>query len=140
MNKKTVSIILSIVLLVAFFLPFISIVDIFSASGFNVVFGKDGMSGVVNGGKFLFVSLLIPLGAIIVLFDSLGSGSSSVDYGYWMPLTGIIILSVIMYTGMSSGAGSGFSVGDFLKVMGYGYWITLAASVVLLINKGRSDF
>lgn len=138
MDKKTLNIVLSLALLAAFFLPYISIGGIFSASGFNVVFGKGGMTGIVSGGKFLFVCLLIPLGAIIILFDSLGSGnSSSADYAYWMPLIGIVVLSVMMFTGMRVTAGRALTVGEFLKVMGYGYWITLVASIVLLVNKSR---
>ncbi len=138
MDKKTLNIILSLALIAAFFLPYISIGEIFSASGFNVVFGKDGMKGFVSGGKLLFVCLLIPVGAIIILFDSLGSGgSSAVDYAYWMPLIGIIVLSFMMFTGMKAGAGSGLTLSGFLKVMGYGYWITVAASIVILVNKSR---
>ena len=141
MNKKNLNIVLAAALIAAFFLPYLSIPGFTELSGFNVVFGKAGMTGIAKGGKFLFISLLIPLGAIIVLFDSLGSSSSSTaGYGYWMPIAGIVILSVLMFLGMSQGAssvGGSLSVGSFVEVLGYGYWITLAASIILLFNKGR---
>ena len=137
MNKKSINLVLAIVLIVAFFLPFISFGGIFSASGFNVVFGKSGMSGIVSNPKLLLVSVLIPLGALLVLFDSLGGGTSNLDYGYWMPLVGVIALTLLMYFGMKSGAGSEFNFGEFIKVLGYGYWITLVASVVLAFNKPK---
>lgn len=136
MNKNTITIILAIVLIAAFFLPYLSVPG-YDFSGFHVVFGKDGMSGLVKGGKLLFVSLLIPLGAIIVLFDSLGDGNSSSDFGYWMPLIGTVILAILMYTGMKPSAGDALTIGKFVGVLGYGFWITLAASVGLLINKNK---
>ncbi len=138
MDKKTLNIVLSLVLIGAFFLPYISFGG-FNASGFNVVFGKDGMSGLVSGGKLLYVCLLVPIGAFILLVDSLGSGdSTSAQYGYWMPLVGIIILSVLMFTGMNTGARGALTLSLFFKVMGYGYWITVAASVAVLVNKNRT--
>jgi len=138
MDKKTLNIVLSLVLIGAFFLPYISFGG-FNASGFNVVFGKDGMSGLVVGGKLLYVCLLVPIGAFILLVDSLGSGdSTSAQYGYWMPLVGIIILSVLMFTGMNTGARGALTLSLFFKVMGYGYWITVAASIGVLVNKSRT--
>jgi len=138
MDKKTLNIILSLALIGAFFLPYISFGG-FNASGFNVVFGKDGMSGLVSGGKLLYACLLVPIGAFILLVDSLGSGdSTSAQYGYWMPLVGIIILSVLMFTGMNTGARGALTLSLFFKVMGYGYWITVAASIGVLVNKSRT--
>lgn len=138
MDKKTLNIVLSLALIGAFFLPYISFGG-FNASGFNVVFGKDGMSGLFKSGALSYLCLLVPIGAIVILFDSLGNeGSSMADYGYWMPLLGIIILSVLMFTGMNTGARGALTLSLFFKVMGYGYWITVAASVAVLVNKSRT--
>jgi hypothetical protein len=139
MNKRTLNSILALVLLVAFFLPYISI-EGFNVSGFQVIFGKDGQAGISSGGKFLFISLLIPIGAIIVLFDSLssGGGGAMAGYGYWMPIVGTLYLAIMMYTGMQQGAtqvGGSMDIGAFLSAMGYAFWATLVASVILVFNK-----
>jgi hypothetical protein len=137
MNKKTISTVLSLALLACFFLPFISI-DGYNVSGFQIVFGKDGESGI-GSSRYLFVSLLIPIGAILILLDSLSSGSSSYGgYGYWMPLVGILYLAVMIYLGMQQGAGTmggSLSMGEIISALGYAFWITLAASVILIFNK-----
>jgi hypothetical protein len=140
MNKNNVNIILSIALIAAFFLPFLSVPGLPDFSGFNVVFGKGGMTGIAKGGKFLFICLLIPLGGIILLFDALGGGSSSSDYAYWMPIIGVVILTVLMFAGMSQGAanaGGRLDIKSMFRIMGYGYWITAVASILLLVNKSR---
>ncbi|HWR32582.1 MAG TPA: hypothetical protein VN451_03610 [Chitinophagaceae bacterium] len=141
MDKKTLNIVLAVVLIVGFFLPYVSVMG-FNLSGFNVVFGKGGLTGLSKG-NFLFITLLVPLGAILVLAGTLGLDRSlNAGYIFWMPLIGILYLAVRMYLEMSkgaTGAGGSLGVGDFLSVMGYGFWITLAASVGLLVNKSRSE-
>jgi hypothetical protein len=136
MNKKTITIVLAIILIASFFLPYLSVPG-YDFSGFHVAFGKDGMSGLVKGGKLLLLCLLIPLGGIVVLIDSLGDSSSSNNLGYWMPLLGAVILAILMYTGMKPYAGSELTIGRFLGVMGYGFWITLGAAIGLLVNNNK---
>lgn len=141
MDKKNLNIGLAIVLIVAFFLPYVSVMG-FNLSGLNVVFGKGGLNGMSKG-SLLFITLLVPIGAILVLAGSFGVDKSlNAGYVFWMPLIGILYLAVRMYLEMSKGAtrvGGSLGIGDFLSVMGYGFWITIVASVALLVNKSRAD-
>ena len=144
MDKKTTSIILVIILLGAFFLPYVSINSAYGQiriSGFEVVFGKGGQSGI-SSGKFMFATLLVPIGAILILFSVLGERTSTLaDYVYWMPLIGIVINTIFMFLEMKKGAtlvGGTLDFGTFLKAMGYAYWLTVAASIGVLVNKNRT--
>ena|SRR5690242_18242430 len=139
MDKKTVAIILAVLLIVAFFLPYVSFQE-FKLSGFKIIFGKGGLFG----GKaiHMYLILLIPIGAILALVNALGADKSSSNYGVWMPLVGIIYLSVMMYLEMNKGAnrvGGSLSFSQFMSVLGIGYWMTLVGSVLLLGNNARKE-
>lgn len=140
MNKKTVNVVLALVLLAAFFLPYISFLGT-NINGFQIVFGKNGGEGI-GGGRIMFLCLLIPIGSILILISALGEKSSTLqDYVFWMPLIGIVFLTVMMYIQMNKGAqmagGGDLSVGEYVKVMGYGYWITVVAAIAVLVNKNK---
>jgi hypothetical protein len=140
MDKKSLTIVLAVILLVAFFLPFIS-ANGYTLSGWNIVFGKNGESGLFNGSgtaaRSLFLCLLIPLGALIVLFSAFGTNSSGENYGRWMPLIGILYLAIMIFVNLTTGIGA-FSFGGVIQILGYAFWITLVASLVLLFNRSRT--
>ncbi|HYC39893.1 MAG TPA: hypothetical protein VEB63_05335 [Chitinophagaceae bacterium] len=138
MNKKTSAIILALLLLGVFFLPFLSFTQDYKLSGFEVVFGKDGREGIGQG-RFMFVSLLIPLGAVLITLSALTERSSTLsNYVYWMPLLGLIYLTIMSFLEMQSGArqvGGSLSFGQMMGTLAYGYWLTLAASVLVVATR-----
>jgi len=135
MEKKTVTTFLALLLILAFFLPYIS-TGFFQVSGFKLIFGKGGL---LTSGQ-LWITLLVPLGAILVLAGALGSNHSlKSGIVFWMPLVGILYLGVRMFILMNKAADSQFGIGNSLSVMGYGYWLTLATSIGLLLNNSRRE-
>ena len=135
MEKKTVTNFLAVLLLLAFFLPYIS-AGFIQMSGYRLIFGKGGL---LTSGQ-LWITLLVPLGAILVLAGSLGANNSlRSGIVFWMPLVGILYLGVRMFMIMNKAAESQFGIGDFLSVMGYGYWFTLLVAIGLLLNNSRRE-
>lgn len=129
MNRKTLTILLSVVLIVAFFLPYIGRSP-FTISGYEAVFktggGKDAWE------KYLW--LLIPIPAILLLIGSLNNENYFLSRGLlvWLPLLTLIFIVVrlIMIT-------DGADISMLLKGMGYGYWISLAAALFLAFARPR---
>ena len=120
MNKKTFAIVLSLALLVSFFLPYLG-----DYSGFDLVFGKHKIISTSGG----IASILIPAGGLLILFGSIGG--NTYDFSYWMPIAGIIVMVAMLLIKGTGGA----SIGDIISSFSYGFWITVAASVLLLFTK-----
>lgn len=139
MDKKTISIILAILLIVAFFLPYISIPEAeIKLSGYKIIFGKGGLFG--SKGVLVYLILLVPIGAVVALLTIFDDGSSNSGLANWLSLIGIIYVTILMYSEMSKGAtlaGGSLTISKFISVLGVGYWITLVASVLLPINNSR---
>jgi len=137
MTKKNVHLLLAIVLLVCFFLPYISFPG-FTMNGFQTVFGKSGAEGI-GSGRLLFACLLIPIGAIMILLSSWTEKRSTLqDYVFWMPLVGVLVLTVVLYLQMNKGArlaGGDLGVSYYLNLWGYGLWITLIAAIGVVVNE-----
>jgi len=125
MSKKTIATILCIVLIIAFFLPYLSNGSL-SYSGLKVMFGDKEVEGISKGGKALLLSLLIPVGALLALLQGFSS-SSSLGIVRWMPLIGVAYLLVMLYI-QASGE---ISIGEFIGYFGYGLWITIVAAIIL---------
>lgn len=136
MNKGSLTAILAIAIIIAFFLPYLSFMGE-SASGMNIVFGKSGFVGLTKTGSGLFVSLLVPLGGLFILIGK-GTGDSFSTSGivYWMPLLGVLYLLVMLY--MRGNTGGSITVGEFVEFFGYGLWITIVAAVILPFTKTKS--
>ena len=122
--------VLAIVLLVCFFLPYFSNGSE-SFSAFNIVFGKNGLSGVGSAERYLW--LLIPIAAILLLFG----GNTTGGFIYWIPLIGLVYIIVRIYL-ESKGMGAGnVGIGDVLKIASYGFWISLGAAILLPFTKSK---
>lgn len=134
MNKKTITIILSLVLLIAFFLPYVSNGPV-KFSCFDIVFGKDGVEGLSSHGKFLFVTLLIPIGAILILLGVFTKDIfANSGFVYWLPLIGIIYIVIMLYVTGSSA----LTVSELVGWLGYGFWVSLAASIMLPFSRNTA--
>lgn len=131
MNKKTITIVLSLILLIAFFLPYISNGPA-KLSCYDIVFGKDGVEGLSSNGRYLFVTLLIPIGAILILLGVFIKDSfANNGLVFWMPLIGIVYIIVMLYiTGSSA-----LTVSELVGWLGYGFWASLVAAILLPFSK-----
>jgi hypothetical protein len=122
MSKKNLTIILCLVLLVSFFLPYVA-----GFSGFDLVFGKYKVMN--NGG---LASVLIPLGGILLLFGAIsGNNFSTMGIIFWMPLVGIAVLILMLYLKISNLVG----IGDIISSFDYGLWLSLVAAIILPFTK-----
>lgn len=133
MNSKSITIVLCIALIVAFFLPYLSNGSL-SYSGWQVMFGNKEVQGLSNGGRSLFVSLLIPLGALLVLLMKFFDNYSSAGFIRWMPIVGVAYLLIMLYIQMS---GEG-SIGELIGFFSYGLWITIVAAIILPFVSNKS--
>lgn len=128
MSKKTISIILSAIIIGAFFLPYISNGE-FGLSGYDIVFGKGEIRGLArNGGSALYINLLVPGSALIILLGNLLDDSFADGLFFrLLPLLGLIYIVVMLYmTGSSQ-----LTVSEVFGWLGYGFWISLGAAVLL---------
>jgi hypothetical protein len=118
MDKKMLTIILAVVLIGSFFLPYYG-----KTSGF------DGISGAGDWQKYIW--LLIPLSGMLLLIGALNNGNYILGRGLlsWLPL--LTLLYFLIVNPLVKGA----AIGDIFKMLGKGYgiglWATIAASLVL---------
>jgi hypothetical protein len=140
MDKKTFSIILSVAIIIGFFLPYIiSFTDI---SGFNAIFGKEGMGGIESSSE-RYLWLMIPIPAILILFGSFTNDSfMSSRFLFWVPLLMLLFIAVRLYF-QAKGQASAIenatvSMSKFIGIFGYGYWLSLFAAILLPFSKEKN--
>lgn len=122
MDKKMLTIILAVVLIGCFFLPYATFMGM-SASGFDSVKGP--------GDWQKYILLLIPLSGVLLLVGALNNGNYPLGRNVlcWLPF--LTVLYLIFINPLIKGA----AIGDIFSAIGKGYgiglWITIAASLVL---------
>jgi hypothetical protein len=130
MDKKMLSIILAVVLIGCFFLPYMSFMGM-SASGLDSVTSKGG-----DWQKYIL--LLIPLSGAMLLVGALNNGNYPGGRMIWCWLPLLTVLYIIFINPLIKGA----AIGDIFKAIGKGYgiglWITIAASLVLALYNPKS--
>ena len=118
MDKKTLTIVLSVVLIGCFFLGYLGPV-----SGFDIVKMPFGWEK--------YVLLLIPISGLLLLIGAINNGNYFLSRSLlcWLPL--LAVLFWIIGMPLIEGA----AIGDVFKgigdTTGIGLWIALAASIVL---------
>lgn len=122
MNRKMLTIILSVVLLAGFFLPW--------ASGFGGKFSGFDLVTAKGVDWKVYLLILIPLSAILLLLGAVnGTYILSRELLTWFPLLAIVFFLII--APLIEGA----KIGLLLKTIGKGYgaglWLTILGSVVL---------
>jgi hypothetical protein len=136
MDRKMLTIILAVVLIGCFFLPYAqgNIFGVsYSASGFNMVFPKE------TGGETWerFIWLVIPASGLLLLLGALNNENYILGRGLlsWLPILALI------YTLIVADMVHGRAIGDVFKGLGQGYgiglWITIGASLVLAVYNPR---
>lgn len=120
MNRKMLTIILSVVLLAGFFLPWYSGLKV---SGLDLVTAK-------GADWKLYLLGLIPLSALLLLLGAV-NGNYVVSRSLLSVLPLIIILFFLILAPVIEGA----KIGDVFKILGKGYgaglWLTIIGSIVL---------
>lgn len=126
MDKKILTIVLSVVLIGCFFLAYFSFMGN-GISGYDLVFSGGGGSG--DWEKYLL--LLIPVSGVLLLIGALNNGNYIGGRGIWTWLPLLAVLYFIIVGPIIHGR----AIGDVFKSLGKGYgiglWITIAASLVL---------
>lgn len=131
MNKRTFTIVLALILLACFFLPYFSD-GTDRVSAFNIVFGNSEMAGVSGAERFLW--LLVPIGAVLLLF---GGERFTGGFAYWLPLLGLLYIVLRIFIEVTAQSSAGDAVSIIFKTASYGFWISVVAAVLLVINKNR---
>ncbi len=124
MDKKVVTIVGAVLLIICFFLPYMSVFT-FNVSGYDIVFGNTG--GEKSWETYLF--LLIPFSGLMLLLGALNNGKYILGRALfcWLPLLTIIFM-IIRVKMQAEGA----PFMDSLKIWGYGFWLSLVISLVLI--------
>jgi hypothetical protein len=134
MDRKMVTLILSLALVGCFFLPYIDLGYFGKVNGFNIVFPKDGG----GEGWERYIWLLIPVAGILLVFGALSNENYFLGRGFlsWLPLLALIFCLIV--SPMIHGA----AIGDVFKTLGKGYgvglWITIVASLILAFYNPRA--
>lgn len=131
MNKRTITIILALILLGCFFLPWFGD-GTDKVSAYDVVFGKGEMADIEWPEKFLW--LLIPLGSILLL---IGGERFTGGFAYWLPLMGVLYIFLRIFIEITAHTSAGEAAEQIFSVASWGFWITLVAAVGLVVNKKR---
>lgn len=120
MDKKTLTMILAVVLIGAFFLPYVSYGGR-GASGFDIIKAPVG-----DWQKY--IALLIPVSGVLLLVGALNNGNYPLGRNLlcWLPLLTVIYILVIEPVLINK-----IAFGDVIKITGVGLWVSFAASLVL---------
>jgi len=138
MDKRALSILLGIALLVSFFLPYLKSGSM-TISGFDLLTAKGGSGGDFMDKLMQYIWILIPLSGLMLLVGAMNNGNYPMGRALWcwLPLLVIVFVIVKLYLD-GKNAGGEFSIGEFTSVFGIGFWIALAAAVVAAFANPRS--
>lgn len=123
MDRKTLTIVLSVIIIAAFFLPYIG-----ETSGYDFV--RNAPKG--DGWEY-YLWLISPVAALLLLLGALNKDRYILSYGLliWLPfLTQVFIFIRILME-------AELPVKEVVKSMGYGFWIATAAAIFLAFARPR---
>ena len=131
MNRKVLTIVLAVLLIVSFFLPLCSHTN---TSPFDIVQGPS-YGNEIEGYLLKYGWLLIPISGLMLLIGALNNGNYFLGRGLWtiLPLLALLYLIIRPVTLM----GDGFDFGGLIKGLGIGTWVALVASLVLALYQPR---
>lgn len=129
MNRKILTIILSVLLIGSFFLPMGAGGN---TSAFDLVqgpsFGKN-----IEAILMKYLWLVMPLTGIILLIGALNNENYFLGRGFWALLPLIALLFLLFGIPLMQGAEIGDIFKTVFKMYGIGVWVALGASLVLAV-------
>ena len=126
-NKSTLRVILSIAIIVAFFLPWFKFGG---GSGLDIVLAKTPQDETATS-IVRYSFLLIPLFALFVLIRSISKQSA----GFFLrilPFLVTAILTALFIAGIKYEGGTNEDLRGWFSILGYGYFINTIASLLLV--------
>ena len=133
MDKKTLSIILGLALLVSFFLPYLDF-GYSKASGLDIV----KSAGESKDAIVTYIWLLLPISGLMLLIGGLNKGNYPGGRSIWAWLPLLTLLFILIIYPMIQGMSIGNVFKSFGQGFGLGLWIALAAAVVAAFANPRN--
>jgi hypothetical protein len=130
MDKRIFTIILAIVLIGCFFLPYYSAMGT-NMSGFDIVKSQ-------GGDWKKYIPALIPLSGLMLLIGALNNGNYPGGRGLWAWLPLLTIIFMLIALPAIDGTPIKLVLKSLGKEYGIGLWVTIAASVILAFYNPRS--
>lgn len=131
MNRRTFTIIAALILVIAFFLPYVNAGGA-HISGFDSLFGKYSKAG--KDLKYLW--LVIPIVGLLLLYGELKKKYFVRRHTLcWIPL--LILLLMLFIFPLIDGSSLKTIFNSFSHGIGIGMWLTIAASIALAFYKPR---
>ncbi len=136
-NHRMITILASVLLVIAFFIPWLSFGNLASISAWNLLTGDFGQHLPWQ----LYILFLVPIAAAVLLFQKLMS-KSTWRLLYFLPLLAIVGLFTYAYieyerTRSTDGLDIDISNENFtstvMELVAFGFWLTLALSLLLFI-------
>lgn len=129
MNRKMLTIILAIMLIAGFFLPFGQSFE--SGSAFDIVqapsFGSEVEAMIMKYGW-----LLIPVSGLALLIGALNKGQYAPSRIFWALLPLLFLLYFVIRP-ITDGA----QISDIFSLVGIGFYVMFVASLVLAVYPGK---
>jgi hypothetical protein len=126
MDRKMLTIILAILLIAGFFLPYLS------SGPFNTS-GISGFDFIKGGGKAdKYLLLLSPIAGLLLLVGAANNGNYTPSRGVLVLLALVGVLYLLIRSLIE-----GADLGQLFKMLGLGYWLSLAAALLLTLSNSK---
>lgn len=132
MDRKMLTIILAVLLIAGFFLPYFSYAGRGGASGLDFITAKGG-----DWQKYLF--LLFPLSGLLLLIGALNNENYMLSRGLLCLIPLLTLLYMIFINPLIEGAKFDLILKSIGKNYGIGFWLTIGASLVLAFYQPRKS-
>ncbi|MGQ0737640.1 MAG: hypothetical protein ACT4OJ_01145 [Bacteroidota bacterium] len=130
MDRKMLTIILAVLLIASFFLPFYNYEGRGGASGLDFITAKEG-----NWQKYLF--LLFPLSGLLLLIGAVNNENYMLSRGLLCLIPLLTLLYMMFINPLIEGAKFDLILKSIGKNYGIGLWVTIATSLVLAFYQPR---
>ena len=131
MERKSYTIILSITLLVSFFLPYLNYGAIGRPSAFRIAMVRP-KSYETWDLVIKYIWILVPLSAILLLIGCLRKNDIPGRVLWtWIPLLTLLFLVGWFYLNARNISGRFVTSGELVNMFAFGFWLAFAASLLL---------